>query len=494
MSPAETYDYSKDPVSAADYAASGQPNWESFWSSWRVRLTNGWSQRILAPLSGSVFKGTRFTMYQVQGDNPYFGNWSITRTLGPTMADAATGRRRTIRRRSRTSRRRTTGGSAAARTTDLLDRPRAPSERALGDELFSPFVNPGWSQQAERNVRPAQWLGLMKVLAAWGAEWFYTSFFSLRAPFQDPANWCWQAFMPVYAQASVVSAAGDMFYKATLVVNDPNTSFAMGDDGTKGSPLLWAGAPHVLALARKLGDSYLVVATAQKLSNNGRNLFGSGRSAVRPSAVHIPGLPTPLLLNVRLFGTVVVVSNTSAPKPSITQLDAWHEGTHPTRWSRGATTYEAELFEGRFLARSAAGARHAGSDGLIVTETPASAAHALDFTTFTTYVDLRAARAPVCLRVHAPPPGPRAAATSSSSSRRRRRRVMVLARGGEVVIDGVSGWARAGLTAGTDTGEAPPGWQWLERDEWAVAADGADGDGGLVCLSGSAHVDKVKIE
>ena len=470
MSPAETYDYSKDPVSAADYAASGQPNWESFWSSWRVRLTNGWSQRILAPLSGSVFKGTRFTMYQVQGDNPYFGNWSITRTIGPKMADAATGRPSYYSTTEPyfTSPHNWWQCSGSYHGICWINHVR-PSERALGDELFSPFVNPGWSQQAERNVRPAQWLGLMKVLAAWGAEWFYTSFFSLRAPFQDPANWCWQAFMPVYAQASVVSAAGDMFYKATLVVNDPNTSFAMGDDGTKGSPLLWAGAPHVLALARKLGDSYLVVATAQKLSNNGRNLFGSGRSAVRPSAVHIPGLPTPLLLNVRLFGTVVVVSNTSAPKPSITQLDAWHEGTHPTRWSRGATTYEAELFEGRFLARSAAGARHAGSDGLIVTETPASAAHALDFTTFTTYVDLRAARAPVCLRVHAPPPGPRAAATSSSS-RRRRRRVMVLAlRGGR---HRRSQWVGAGwVTAGTDTGEAPPGWQWLERDEWAVAAD-----------------------
>jgi hypothetical protein len=32
-----------------------------------------------------------------------------------------------------------------------------------------------WSGKAEHNVRPAQWLGLVKIIAAWGAEWFSTS-------------------------------------------------------------------------------------------------------------------------------------------------------------------------------------------------------------------------------------------------------------------------------------------------------------------------------
>ena len=82
----------------------------------------------------------------------------------------------------------------------------------------------------------------MKILAVWGAEWFYVGFFSLRAPFQDSANWCWQALAPVYAQALVVTQAADFFYEGDLVLNDPNTTFAMEDDGTKGSPLLWAAA------------------------------------------------------------------------------------------------------------------------------------------------------------------------------------------------------------------------------------------------------------
>ena len=77
----------------------------------------------------------------------------------------------------------------------------------MGDDLMSPFLSAGWSQQAERNIRPAQWLGLLKVLAMWGAEWFYVGFFSLRQPFQDSANWCWQALMPIYAQALIVTQA-----------------------------------------------------------------------------------------------------------------------------------------------------------------------------------------------------------------------------------------------------------------------------------------------
>ena len=359
----------------------------------------------------------------------------------------------------------------------------SPWLQALGDELMSPFVSAGWSQQAERNVRPAQWLGLMKVLAAWGAEWLYSGFFSLRAPFPDPANWCWQALTPVYAQAAVVTQAADMYYKASLVLNDPNTSFAMGDDGKKASPLLWAGAPHVLALARKLGDDYLVVAATQRLSNNARNL-GTGLASTgyeRTSEVRIPGLPKPLVIKVRLQGVVVIVGNASSPHPTLTQLDGWHEASHPTRW-RQASIYEAELYEGRFVAASA---QHAASSGLVVTDVPDSAAHPLDFNAFTTFVDLKAARAPVCLRI-APPPTPRA--TAAASTQLHRRRVRVLARGGKVEIGGHSASVR--LTATGDAVGTAPGWQWLEREEWGLATDAG---GALLCLSGSAHVDKVEL-
>ena len=78
----------------------------------------------------------------------------------------------------------------------------------------------------------------------------------------------WEMALP----SDLVDEAADLFYEGRLVINTPNTTFAMDDDGSFGSPLLWAGAPNVLALARRLGDTYLLVTATQRLSNNGNNL------------------------------------------------------------------------------------------------------------------------------------------------------------------------------------------------------------------------------
>ena len=50
----------------------------------------------------------------------------------------------------------------------------------------------------ELNTRPAQWLGFLKLLAATGAEYFYTGFFNLHPAFPDPRNWVWQGAAPAY--------------------------------------------------------------------------------------------------------------------------------------------------------------------------------------------------------------------------------------------------------------------------------------------------------
>ena len=62
-----------------------------------------------------------------------------------------------------------------------------PSETRAGDTLFSPFVAAGWKSAVERNMRPGQWLGFLKVLTALGAEYVETGFFApLQAPNPDP--------------------------------------------------------------------------------------------------------------------------------------------------------------------------------------------------------------------------------------------------------------------------------------------------------------------
>jgi len=52
------------------------------------------------------------------------------------------------------------------------------TEIALGDQLFSPFVAAGWDSIEANNIRPAQWLGLLKILGAMGAEYYYSGFFN----------------------------------------------------------------------------------------------------------------------------------------------------------------------------------------------------------------------------------------------------------------------------------------------------------------------------
>ena len=193
---------------SADYEASGAPNWETFFSQWRTRLTNGFSQQLMAGHESTIFKGTKFSQYQVQGDTVFFGNWSVTRHIGDPWPDAATGNDSYYSAVDFYLQHPSIWwtGAGPDHGVEWLNGVRR-SERALGDELYAPFLSAGWSQQAERNLRPAQWLGLLKIMAVWGAEWFYAGFFSLRQPFQPAENWAWQALAPVYAQAAIVSQA-----------------------------------------------------------------------------------------------------------------------------------------------------------------------------------------------------------------------------------------------------------------------------------------------
>jgi hypothetical protein len=92
--PAEDYNFSFDPAVAKDFTVSGAPNWLTYWSTWRTRLTTGIRDAFMTDptLAKGVLKGTKFTMYQVQGTNGYFGNWTQTRTISTPMMNGQTGK------------------------------------------------------------------------------------------------------------------------------------------------------------------------------------------------------------------------------------------------------------------------------------------------------------------------------------------------------------------------------------------------------------------
>ena len=78
--PAEDYKFTHDPKVVADFNASGLPNWLTYWSTWRVRLTKAATDPyMLDPgLRAGVLKGSFLTMYQVQGTDNYFGQSAIS--------------------------------------------------------------------------------------------------------------------------------------------------------------------------------------------------------------------------------------------------------------------------------------------------------------------------------------------------------------------------------------------------------------------------------
>jgi hypothetical protein len=139
--------------------------------------------------------------------------------------------------------------------------------RHTSDHLFSPYVTAGWNPDENYNKRPAQHLGLLKILNVMGAEFFYTGHFGndgnqfrdFRCPkygqYTDPSNNCygidyifpideqcydsnsqtspngihrkdfvlanyiWQTAMPSYAQA-IASRYQDVLLNGILLYGD----------------------------------------------------------------------------------------------------------------------------------------------------------------------------------------------------------------------------------------------------------------------------------
>lgn len=189
-------------------------------------------------------------------------------------------------------------------------------ELASGDRLFSPFIAAGWSSDPEKNIRPSQWLGLLKALGPLGAEFFYTGFFieSKRGKLPTlplPSNYVWQLAMPAYAQA-ITSHYEEILRKGDLL-----------RDST-GNPMLRldAGDPRVLVTARKYQDQYVIAATIQPISNQKGNV-----SDAVSVTVDVDG--TPLNLEARRQGSVYRWDRSTG---KLWQLDQWHELGHPTHW------------------------------------------------------------------------------------------------------------------------------------------------------------------
>ncbi len=236
-------------------------------------------------------------------------------------------------------------------------------ELAVGDDLYSPFVAAGWDANPEQNIRPGQWLGLLKCLNMTGAEFFYTGFFSLSSPWPDSRNWIWQAVMPAYAQG-ITSRYEDLLRNGHLMDGDIGNSFV---NPTQPGYQFWSGDLRNLVVVRKHNsqNKYAITGTVQPNSNM------TGNAEYEKKATINLGGQT-LSFMIRRQGSTYIYDNTNPAEPVFYQLDKWHERTHPSHWTFDFAI-EAELFDNTNTQLS------------IKTVVPAGTAPG-DFTNYTTYV------------------------------------------------------------------------------------------------------------
>lgn len=239
---------------------------------------------------------------------------------------------------------------------------------ATGDKLFSPAVSPGWDNNEELNMRPAQWLGFLKAVSMTGAEFFYTGYFSTQVPYQDPKNWVWQTVIPPYVQA-ISSRYEDFFRNGYLMSGDvPNSS----SNPQWNAYSFYAGDPRKLVVIRKHNalTKYAITGTIQPMSNMDGSTELSGTAQI-----NLDGQV--LKFTVRRQGSTYIYDKTDASNPVFYQLDGWHENIYPYNWSKDFNL-EAEVFDNN------------NSNVSLKTRRPSSATSG-DYTNYTTSVSFNAA-------------------------------------------------------------------------------------------------------
>jgi len=237
-----------------------------------------------------------------------------------------------------------------------------------GDDLMSPFVSAGWNNDETVNVRPSQYLAMLKVLSNWGSEFFYSAYFSLAAPFPNSKNWGWQTVMPVYAQG-ITSRFEPYLRNGYLLTGDVPRYFLTSTTLQPNNPkyLFYTGDSHQIVSVRKLnGVEKYVITAAQMVDANTVNnapMSSYGKFKLGNDSITV---------EFRRQGSVYIYDNTNQAAKVFYQLDTWHQYEHPERWSKDFN-FEAEVFDNTNTAAQ------------IKTELPIGVA-ATNFKTFTSYV------------------------------------------------------------------------------------------------------------
>jgi hypothetical protein len=353
---------SKDPNVTAAKNSSGL-DWYTFLSrKYSVFAKNYRDQFMNIP----ALANTRFTYYQIDGHDTYRQKYSEVRTVstqinGTNYASGDLYVRFPWNWRY---------NSSAWNGLQFLIESRK-EELKNGDKYFSPAVSAGWDENEENNLRPGQWLGLLKVFGMMGAEFYYPAYFVLQAPWPNPANYAWHSAMPAYAQ-STTSFYEDLFRNGDLMDGDMLSNVA---DPQSGPAYMFNTGDYrkiVVVRKHKTQNKYAITGTIQNNSNMKGNAELEG-----PATFTLSGKQ--LTITIRRQGSTYIYDNTNQSNPVFYQLDGYQEAKHPSNWSKDLAI-EGELYENTTNALS------------IKTERPVAATSG-DFTNYTSYTSFSAANA-----------------------------------------------------------------------------------------------------
>lgn len=211
----------------------------------------------------------------------------------------------------------------------------------------APYVACGWNVNEEENLRPAQWTGLLKVSSILGARRYFTAYFNDANNYQppnpppaDPKGYAWQMTSPVYAQSATDWVMNNSFDDTLLTGDVPiNYQTAPSTPGYR----FYSGSEEIqTAINKRDGLDQYGIATAYLNSSN-----MTDATPLMDTAVFTLDGKT-ISLESRRQGNVYCL-DLDKDTAVIIQYDAWHENTHPQRWS--ADFYiEAEHY-GRYTSR-----------------------------------------------------------------------------------------------------------------------------------------------
>lgn len=295
-------------------------SWKSFVAAGYTRAHQYYIDSIKACTGASVL------MYGQDGYDEYRAKWSYTRSLQTAINSDKYSTPDLYVRWNNNWR----WGYSAWHGINWINKARI-QEIASGDHFYSPFVSAGWSTNVEEDVTPAQYLGILKVAAGMGAEFFFAGYFQ-EGQNANPKGYTWQVAYPSYVQAAISRAYSD-FLNSTAVTGDvlQQGSFYSADS----SLLFYAGDKRKSVTVRKVtGTNKWLIFSAVSGQNN---MLGDVEDS---TSCQIRLGSDTLKFYTRPQGSCYVWDKTNS---IFYQLDGWHEKKHPMRWNKNQFIIENEL-------------------------------------------------------------------------------------------------------------------------------------------------------